>query len=504
MKQFAILSFCIGIIIGSAFEFVLSLGIVFALFLTLVGFSISVLLFTSTQKNIFLASLFLFGAAFGVFRTDIVLREAHLKILQIQNFEGKTTLLHGVVRAEPDGRDEYTNIILTTDRVVYGNVTTTLTSNVLVRAQSYPPISYGDEITVMGKLQPPENFSASPVSSKQFNYIAYLAKDGIYETVSYPKIEILSHKNGNKIIQILLSIKQIFVGTLQSFLPEPSASLMNGILLGAKQSLGKDLLAEFQKAGVSHVVVLSGYNVAVVVEYMMKTLQFLPSFAMYLSGFIGLLLFVGIVGAQATVLRAAIMASIALIGRILGREYDALIALFIAAALMALHNPYVVLYDPSFQLSFLATLGLISFTDVVQPHLSFVTQKFGLKEILVTTLSAQILVLPLIVYDIGATSLLSLPANILIVSLIPVTMFFGFTTGVLGLVFSPLGFVCSVVSYALLSYILFVVRIIASTPFTQISLNISFTVLLVIYLIIGIMYLLLRPHKTNVKPQQHE
>jgi len=183
-------------------------------------------------------------------------------------------------------------------------------------------------------------------------------------------------------------------------------------------------------------------------------------------------------GASSTAIRAGIMAVIALFARMTGRNYDAGRALFIAALLMISYDPRV-LTDISFELSFLATFGVLFITSKVINWIRFIPIKFGLRELVATTIAATLSVLPILLYSTGILSLVSLPTNFLILPIIPVTMFFSFLIGIFGFISPSLSFLFGFISHLFLSYILFVIHFFASLPIASVVIP-SFSIIFVI------------------------
>lgn len=279
----------------------------------------------------------------------------------------------------------------------------------------------------------------------------------------------------------LFSLKHSFASGLQEALPEPASSLAEGILVGGKQGLGKDLLEMFTITGLLPIIVLSGYNVMIVAEAVLLGLGFLRRrYALLVSGVV-ILLFVLMAGAGSSAIRAGMMAVLALFARATDRRYDALRILIAVFTLMLLWNPYQLVYDPGFQFSFMATLGLILLT----PHLEVRLKKIkngALREIVATTLSAQLFVLPILLYQTGNLSLVSVPANILALVAVPPAMLFSFIAGLSGVLIPTFSIWIGLPAYALLSYIIWVATTFASLPFAHILIpTFSPLLLLVLY-----------------------
>jgi competence protein ComEC len=199
-------------------------------------------------------------------------------------------------------------------------------------------------------------------------------------------------------------------------------------------------------------------------------------------GMFVILLFIIMTGASATAIRAGIMATIMLLGRITGRSYLAGRALVIAGLLMIAYNPRV-LIDMSFQLSFIATGGVLFVTPKVLNWFKFLPMRFGFREMIASTVAATISVLPILLYLTGILSIVSLPANALILLFIPTIMFFVFVTGTLGFISPLLAIPFGYITYLMLSYMLFVIHFFGSLPFASVTIH-SFPLFLTILIYI--------------------
>jgi competence protein ComEC len=193
------------------------------------------------------------------------------------------------------------------------------------------------------------------------------------------------------------------------------------------------------------------------------------------------------VGAGATIVRASIMALLIILARTIGRKIDILRLLFIAGFLMVLHNPYIVMFDPSFQLSFMAMLGLILLAPLFESHLKFIPEKFGFREIAAATIATQIFVLPLLLYMMGEVSVVAIVVNLLVLVFIPLTMFFGFITGVLGFVSSTFSLVFALPTFIFLYYEIAIVELFAKLPFATMTIpNFSLWLMFLVYVMYGV------------------
>ncbi len=402
----------------------LRLGIYFGFFVLVVGILCALLI---KNENGFVYRLILFitlALVIGLCRMSW----SETKIdRSLAESVGQQITLVGEVTREADKRDSSTRYIVRPEKSA---------SQILLTANNSLQIEYHDIIRFTGRLDLPKNFTNE--NGENFDYVSFLAKDQIHFTIWQPKIEIVSQGEGS-LVRTLFELKNAFVDKISEIVPEPNSSLLAGLIFGVKQSLGADLLEKFRTVGLIHIVVLSGYNLGVVayavhlcVSYFGKrNLGFLVS-AVFLT------LFAIMVGLGATVIRASIMALLAIMAKFLGRPASALRWLFIAGVFMLLWNPLYLLGDPSFQLSFMATLGLILFSPIVYTFISrrfpFIPEKFALREIVSSTLAVQIFVLPLLVRMSGEVSIISFIANPLLLPIVPVAMAFGAMTGLVGII----------------------------------------------------------------------
>lgn len=463
------LSIVIGFFAGVFIASFVTLGATVALFIALLGvICIALSYFEFVPKKIFLlVALFLIFFSVGALRFHA--KDINQAKNVLDNFVGEEVEIVGVITNEVEHRQSSQRIILEAEQITFNRSDYKIDSKILVSTELFPEFSYGDRISVSGELSEPENFTTE--IGKEFDYINYLRKDGIFYTVSFADVELLVTGEGKKLKSAILKLKGKFLSSIESIIPAPQSSLLSGLLLGVKESLGKDLEQDFVDTGLVHVIVLSGYNVTIIAEAIIKTLSFLSVTAgIYVGGF-AILLFAIMTGAGATIVRASIMAILALIARATGRNYEITRALIFAAFVMVLHNPYILVFDISFQLSFLATVGLIYLTPVFEKFFKFLPKALAIREITSATLATQLFVLPFILYKIGNLSLIAPITNLLVLPLIPATMFYGFLAGLFGLITSILGMPFGFIAFLLLKFEIGVVEIFARLPFANIEIS---------------------------------
>jgi len=458
VKRHLLYVVAVGFASGIALESVAPTPIlhVFLVFLSIaVAVYARLLLPAPRRLPIILFSIFLFSAAAGVFRFDVFRGfgqdplGAHV---------GEVVGIEGVIRGDPDRR--LTSTIYVLD--VGGG------SRVRIIADSYPRYSYGDRVRARGQLRLPENFTTD--DGRVFDYVGYLSKDRITYQMLRPRVERIGDNEGNPIVLGLYSMKSWFVGRIERMMPEPISSLMAGILIGEKHALGDELTDIFRRVGLVHIIVLSGYNLTIVANFLMRSFGWMGARGRLFVGAGAIILFSIMVGAGATVIRAAIMSLLVLFARGIHRRYDVSRALVFAAFIMLLHNPAILVFDPSFQLSFLATMGLVYVSPIIERGL-FRAPGGSVREILVSTLSTQAFVTPLLLYMTGEFSVVSVLANVAVLPVIPFAMLAGFVSVIVSLVSSTAASLVALIASVTLSYVVRVADVLSGFSFASVSMG---------------------------------
>ncbi len=289
----------------------------------------------------------------------------------------------------------------------------------------------------------------------------------------------------------MLSV-ETFTNIINQLLPEPHAGLLNGILFGTKATLSKDFLDALTKTGTLHIVALSGMNITILGSIIDLTL--LRFVSRRISSVLTIMIiigFVGFVGASASVVRAAIMGCLALLATIFGRQTWSLLSFLLTVGIMLLIKPDWI-SDLSFQLSALATLGIILFGRTLQvanknvdpsrqnppagetgfmDSSQFLLGGFYslIADDLRITLAAQVFTIPLILFTFHRLSLVSPLTNILIGFIIPPLTALGMVVALLGWIFLPLGQVVAWISWLMLQYLFWVIQWTAKIPLASVG-----------------------------------
>jgi competence protein ComEC len=396
----------------------------------------------------------------GIVRTEL----AFTSYASHQVYPDGTTLnASGVVIEEPDVRADYTVLVVDRDG---GNGETTL--RVRMKVPLYPTFTYGDRVDVTGTLHLAQAFETD--NGRVFDYAGYLMKEGIHYEVRDPRVRIVGEGAGNPLVAHLLRLKAHWLAVVSRLLPEPNASLAGGVVVGAKRSLGDEWLAAFRTTGIIHIVVLSGYNLTLIANSVVRALASLPRSMGLVGGAFGVVSFALMTGASSTIVRASIMAILAMVAASVNRPYDVLRALLLAGVVMVLWNPFVLLFDTGFQLSFMATVGLIFGAPLVETYLVWITTVGGLRGIVAATLATQFAVLPILAYQIGSLSIVAPLVNVLVLPVVSPVMALVSVAGLVGMVSLTLALPFAWLAHLLLSYMFLIVGTFAHVPFAAATL----------------------------------
>lgn len=300
-------------------------------------------------------------------------------------------------------------------------------------------------------------------------------------TMAFPKISL----EGNRTRGLALSLQKFknkIVSVYRRSFSGDSEALLSGIMLGVRNDFSEDMRAAMRGSGTTHLVALSGYNIAILMLAISYVLgRFLSRNLTFWLTTLAIVLFVLMVGAGASVVRAALMGFLALLAGQAGRIYDFRNAAVLAASIMVIYDPRILRFDLGFQLSFAALLGITFISPALQKLLNRSKDNLSeIKEQALTTFSAELAVMPLIVFNFSYFSILGVIANIFILWLVPPLMLLGFIFAILSLIAEPLGFALSWLLQIILSYMLSVIKL-----FGKFSLPLAFN-----FWIFGLIYIL--------------
>jgi competence protein ComEC len=327
---------------------------------------------------------------------------------------------------------------------------------------------YGDFVVLRGRLDPP------PVV-EGFDYAAYLARQGVYAMLKDPQVITVTPDQGGWFPAAMHAVRRKGLATIAAIFPEPEAALLQGILLGDDSGLPQSVSDAFAHTGTSHIIAISGFNIAIVASILLTLTKKLPRrIPGWLLAILGIVAYTVLVGASASVVRAAIMGSMALIARRLGRMTHGLTTLALSGAVMTLGSP-ATLWDVGFQLSMAATLGLILYADPMTEW----TERLLLRrmpverarawaqtvsEVLLLTLAAQITTLPLLLLYFRSLSFSAFVINPLVLPLQPMVMVAAGLAMAAGMIWLPLGRLAAFLAWPSAAYTIRMVEWGATLP----------------------------------------
>lgn len=458
-------SFCVGIVV-----FYMQVDIKLPTLFLYTGFFATVVIlfcysFLETRKYTPIILLFFLGVLLGASYTSF---RKEYPNEYLENKIGEKISLEGTVNSYPQDALYGIRFVLDTD---YGKV--------IIRIPDDINVEYGDTVVIRGTLTLPENFITD--SGKEFDYIHYLEKDSIFFSLN-GDIENIKPPTKFILTRALFEIRTKVVNMFKVIQTKDAEGLIEGVLIGEKSSISKELEDSFIKTGTIHILALSGYNVSIVALWIQ---QFFNTFLSYtLSvwfGILGIIFFVLMTGSSSTAVRAGIMAVLVLIAKISYRPYEAVRILLIALLGMVVYNPTFLVYDISFQLSFLATASLIFIEPLLKKYFLWIKPRW-LQSLVTATVAAQIGTLPYILFVMGNFSLVSLPVNILILPVIPILMFLGVVFICVQAVFPFLSFPLAFAIEKITSYITFITYHAQNLPFAFFQIkNVSLIVILIVY-----------------------
>ena len=396
-----------------------------------------------------------------------------LQLRSFADFEGNEVAVRGFIVSEPEVKGEKVTYIVKVSSIRPGYsgafiksrgkvLLTTLVNN----EGSF--FDYGRELVFEGVLSQPQGVR----NPGGFDYRRYLAQKGVGASVfSYAyAIEPGEGKKGNFLVQAGLRIRKRIVYVIENSLPRQQAGLLNGMLIGYREGLSEEVQDAFSNAGLTHIMAVSGANVAFLIlplAFLLKLLRIRKAVAnLMLIAF--LILFVFVTGFEPSVLRAVVMASILLIAAILYREPDTYAALALSCIILLTASPCM-LFNIGFQLSFGATLAIVMLYRNIKKLIAWPFLPDWIMEILAATLAAQLGVLPITLVYFNKVSLIAIIPNLLAVPMLELITILGMLMALVGqfslFISQLLGYLNSV----FLSAVLYITKLASSVPFATIK-----------------------------------
>ncbi|HEX9062896.1 MAG TPA: DNA internalization-related competence protein ComEC/Rec2, partial [Clostridia bacterium] len=402
---------------------------------------------------------------------------------EFSTFYNKDSIICGYIDSQPDIRDYRVDYVLNINEIRTGQKFQKVTGKVLlsVKGISLKRIySYGDKVSVHGSLNIPKGIR----NPGGFDYRSYLLGKGIKALVSVSPDDIkwAGMQDKNILVATGLSVRNRIVSVFKTLLPKEQAALLSGMTVGYTADMSDDVKRCFSDSGLSHIVAVSGMNVAFIVVPLMFILKKIrlgqkSSSLIIIST---LIFFVFVTGFSASVVRAVIMASTILSSVLFKRESDIYTSISLAALILMLQNPFT-LFDVGFQLSFMATLSIVLLYPLFRNALGIKHIPRKISDLVAVTLAAQIGIIPVTAYHFNTVSIISLVSNLITVPLLEVITIAGFIGGFLGQINPLAAYLPAYFDNALLSYILYISKISSQLPFAVLKLPTPNPLLLILY-----------------------
>jgi len=317
------------------------------------------------------------------------------------------------------------------------------TDKILIITTLYPKFHYQDTLGISGTIR----YKASNKEKEA------LDRRNAFRIIYFPKIEAVG-RDKNIILSFITSIRQNIILLFSKTLPQPSSSLLLGIVFGIKESMPKDFADNLRASGVLHVVAASGMNVSMIGAFSSSIFAFFLRRQIAILASILVIIFYAILsGLEPSIIRASIMGILVYTSQILGRQSFGAYALFLAGFIMLYLNPLLI-FDVGFQLSFFATFGLLYLRPIFES--AKIAQKFIKRSIIgeeiSTTIVAQLATFPIILSNFGIYSIWSIAANALVLWTILPLMILGGFAAIVGIIVEPIGKAILYLSIPLLFY----------------------------------------------------
>ena len=365
----------------------------------------------------------------------------------VQYYNDKTAIeLKGTVSQAPDVRDKSTHLYLSGIEMKTDDGWQKLNGEILIFVPRFPIYNYGDELLVKGKLETPQAID-------NFDYKGYLANQGIYSTMLSPQTYLIGTGKGFRSLAWVYALRNRFSEAMAATIPEPQASVAQGMILGIKSNVTPELQNNFIRSGTMYILVISGSQFNIVAGILLATGIWLfgkRRFFYIWPALAAIWIYALLTGMGPPAVRAAVMVSIFLFADLLGRQKSAMTAIGFAAAVMAAITPKI-LGDASFQLTFLSVAGIALITPRLQAWgKKIIADKLGeegffvktvnwMADSLFVTLGVTIAIWPLLVYYFGIFSAVSPLASLLVLPALPFLLGTGTLAAVLGVFLVPVG-----------------------------------------------------------------
>ncbi len=456
---FSVAGFVLGLLLfGKVPAFYVNIGVLTAIFFSAVDFVIT----RKKDALIFIvAALLLF---FG-FSYMSIYQEKKTETL-VEFYECTETVSATVYEVTP--KEKNTTLCVKSEKI--GDKEIGVKFEIRIYGEC-PELKIGQRISLPVRLKEPNGIYNDGI----FYYPDYQKSQGYFISGTADAEDIIIEGMSEESIRLLPSkIRAYLRREATNRLKEENAGLLIGILLGEKEGISEETKLQFQRSGISHLTAVSGLHVNLILSFMMMLFFIVGNKRSSLRFFyiFGILAVIIITGASPSVVRAGVMIILMELAWIFKRDADPITSLFVAAFIILMKNPFGI-YDVGFQLSFMATFGILIFASPAIEFLKVkkIKSKFirGAINATIVTLSAQIAILPLIMKSFHAVSILSVVTNVLVTPLVPTILWSGIILMLCSLKIPFIAVVAAYICDTALTVLRFIAEKISSIPFASIA-----------------------------------
>ncbi|MBM3256195.1 MAG: DUF4131 domain-containing protein [Candidatus Moranbacteria bacterium] len=359
----------------------------------------------------------------------------------ICNLAGKEVEIIGKVVSLPQERLEKMIISVEVQEVVSPGLGQGLNSGVvqIVLSHTRYNLFYGDRIQISGKVKLPQKNSGD-----NFSFPLYLAGEGIFSTIYDPKVSkdifwdpSLNLTLKERLLRKLYLFRERIRDSLNTGLPEPDSAILNAMVIGDQSGISQKQRTMFSQTGVVHILSVSGAHITLFLAILVFILNKIFSRRKIIFFFAasGIAFYIILTGAPDCAVRSGMMGVLAFSALISGRLADFKNLFWLSMAFLLLMDPYSLIADIGFQLSYLAVFGMVYVFPLIDKALVWGREGLfwkGIRIVLLST-SVSLAVSPLILYYFGVVSWISAAANLLLLPFFSLLLPFGFLLGIMGL-----------------------------------------------------------------------
>jgi len=331
-----------------------------------------------------------------------------------------------------------------------------LPGRLIISGFGAPAVFKGDQVEITGKF--------------------YAARGSHQLGMSFADIQVIGQGSSK-----IDDIRRNFTAGLQSAVPEPEASFGMGLLIGQRSNLSTTVTNQLAAVGLTHIIAVSGYNLMIILRAVRRLLLKRSKYQTAIISLILIILFLLMTGMSASIVRAAIVSMLSIGSWYYGRTFRPLLVIALAAAITAGINPLYIWSDIGWYLSFLAFFGVLILSPLLNQRFFKSAELSAVPALLSESFSALVMTVPLIMYTFNQVSLVALPANLLLVPLVPMAMLFSLVAGIAGALAPSIAGLLAWPATMLMTFMLDVVQLLSRVPHALAHRDLSLAGMIIFY-----------------------